>query len=421
MVNIPILEFPWWHIFISPLSDIQHYFLSFFSVKNQLISWILWLTAANIVIYRKRFFKPAAITLTVFFVFIISILFFPVVFFNKIFVSNPEDTILADFHSHTVYSTDGAVTLQDNIRWHKKHGFNAVFITDHNFNTSAETRNKQDFIFSGEEIQDKNGNHLLVLGLNETISKQFYKQETAKIVRYAHKNNGAVIVAHWWQEKGSSLPELKNSGIDGFEVYGHEKKPLSIQDRLLLLSFCKKNKLIAVTGTNWHGLGGANIDSWTVIRIPGWKTKPAVQIKDIIIDSIRKRNTGMFTAVTAFNYSSNYYIYTNLTVFLFEPVLGIFRLAASLTLLKMSVLAIWILILVFLVRKYRLIPFQARYKIKLIVLTGICVLFYFYFCKYFGIWIKYRLHNNMALSIAEAFFVIGLMFSSVLFVSFKRK
>ena len=40
-------------------------------------------------------------------------------------------SIIFDQHSHTKYS-DGILTVEQNIKWHIAHGFNAMVLTDHN-------------------------------------------------------------------------------------------------------------------------------------------------------------------------------------------------------------------------------------------------------------------------------------------------
>lgn len=47
-------------------------------------------------------------------------------------VNQQEDTILINTHSHTEYSHDGIISTKALQRWHKKSGYDAFFITDHN-------------------------------------------------------------------------------------------------------------------------------------------------------------------------------------------------------------------------------------------------------------------------------------------------
>jgi len=46
-------------------------------------------------------------------------------------VSPGEYNIIFDQHSHTHYS-DGILTVEQNVKWHIAHGFNAMVLTDHN-------------------------------------------------------------------------------------------------------------------------------------------------------------------------------------------------------------------------------------------------------------------------------------------------
>ena len=51
--------------------------------------------------------------------------------FEYIVPEAENSTIIFDAHSHTKYS-DGILTVEQNVKWHIAHGFNAMVLTDHN-------------------------------------------------------------------------------------------------------------------------------------------------------------------------------------------------------------------------------------------------------------------------------------------------
>ncbi|MEM9142292.1 MAG: PHP domain-containing protein, partial [Bacteroidota bacterium] len=60
----------------------------------------------------------------------VLILFVPLP--NNTIVNHSKDTILVTTHVHTEFSHDGLISQENLWEWHKRNGFDAFFITDHN-------------------------------------------------------------------------------------------------------------------------------------------------------------------------------------------------------------------------------------------------------------------------------------------------
>jgi hypothetical protein len=150
----------------------------------------------------------------------------------------PADAYLIDLHSHTIAS-DGFMTPEQNILWHKANGFNAFALTDHNTGANNAVM---------LALQDKYTDILLIPGyewttmrihLNFIGIKDFpvkapnlsHDDEDVKTAITQAKELGAVVqVDHIsWTEDQTNLrngnythpsrDQLLEWGVDGFEIY----------------------------------------------------------------------------------------------------------------------------------------------------------------------------------------------------------
>ncbi|MDI6640959.1 MAG: hypothetical protein QME68_01435 [Elusimicrobiota bacterium] len=330
---------PFYLYLIEPLVGISDYFLSFYNIKCQLLSWVLWIFSFCVIIgvlYKKPIWKiPIIYFLSIlwFIVLITFVLFFSIPkYYLK--VKDPQSNLLLDFHSHSYYSHDGIPSPQEVAFWHKKNNFNAFYLTDHYKNHAYQIRTAP-VALPGEEIRDSPRNHLLILGMDISLPKELAGKNTAEITRFVHKNDGAIIVAHWWGQKASKLEELYNAGVDGFEVYGHEIKPIDKKTQAELIEFCQRKKLVPVAGTNYHGWG-ARCDLWNVVKIENWQKYTSRELNRKIIELIRNKAINMFRVLIIVK------PHTPKEVIFFEPFVGMFYYFLSLNLYQMLVWFIWI-------------------------------------------------------------------------------
>ncbi|NOR75948.1 MAG: hypothetical protein GQ525_12405, partial [Draconibacterium sp.] len=80
------------------------------------------------------------------FVAFVIIIFIPLP--NNTIVNNAENTILVNTHSHNEFSHDGLISQEGLWKWHKRNGFDAFYITDHN-------NHDKTFDFVQEQRNDK--------------------------------------------------------------------------------------------------------------------------------------------------------------------------------------------------------------------------------------------------------------------------
>jgi len=419
-----------------PFLDLSNYFLEFYEYQKQLLSFIIWiffivfisgiikliqsnktnnfeeiLSFIILIIYRF------SLIFLIFILFIIYTVFTP---FNKIKLHplinkiNTDNYFIVDFHTHSFFSHDGIVSPEQNIIFHKKYNFNGIFFTDHNINEvnliKKFTKKYNFYVFNGEEIQDKNNNALLILGCTTTLYLK--SKNTEEIIKNVHKLGGIVIIAHWWQQKGFELEYFKKCNIDGFEVFGHTRKHLTIDDRLKLLKFCKENNFIMLNGSNWHGWGYKN-DLWTLVKIENWHKYNDEFLEKKIIEFIKNKKTHKFINITLFDYSDNYYIYNNLTGFVFEPFLGIYKCLREFNIHKIISYFFWIFILFFSIKKYYKLNSRYKKTIKFIFNFLIFVIFLSFSLKFYFLWKNIYQYNKILLEISKTFLVISLFFSIV--------
>lgn len=400
-----------------PFTGIGYYFLSFFNMKLEMLSWVLWvlvfIMVSVLVLQRKnilQFIKVTFLSFLFFLVFVSYLIFFPLPKY-RIVPSSP-DIFVADLHSHTDYSHDGLAGAGDSIKWHIEHGFNGWFITDHEINGAVYTRelaakgHTGAKIFTGEEVRDKYGNALLSLGLAESVSG-YSGRETREIVKAVHGKGGAVLVAHWWGRKGSRLSELGSAGVDGFEIFGHTSPPLDAETHRMITEFCRKNKLIAAGGSNWHGLGSMN-DVWTCVRIPGWQKYDEHSLEREIVRIIRCRETGN---IDVFSLSRNQP--QTVLRFIFEPYVGLFLYFTGLNLKQTLIWAVWITVLFWGIRAYNNLPLYNRHIVKSSIYFLFAVIMLSLSAVLFFKWKGLVVHNRGLFVMSKAHLVIGIIFLSL--------
>lgn len=216
---------------------------------------------------------------------------------NNTIVNNAPNTILVTTHSHTEYSHDGLISEKGLWEWHKRNGFDAFFITDHNNhnNTLDFVHAQRDhqfpmepLVMCGEEFSGSN--HLSLLGLKSKFSTRGYSDST--VIDSVRAGNGAVIVNHWYDGEHMSLEYYKNLGVDGFEIANTATdRSYSREVYHRIKDFCEANHLIMNGGLDFHGYG--NVCSlWNAFEIPGWHKLDPDSKEEAILDVINTRDQG---------------------------------------------------------------------------------------------------------------------------------
>ena len=210
-------------------------------------------------------------------------------------VNQNEQTILINTHSHTEYSHDGIISTKRLLNWHKKNGFDAFFITDHNHHQKTlEAVMAQEhgllpdepLLMAGEEFSGSN--HMTLLGLTRNfITKGLSDQQ---VIDSTHEDNGVVIVAHWFDGERESIPFFTDMGVDGFEI-ANQNIGLSY-DRWIfqnIVEACTAKGLIMNGAADYHGYGSSCF-VWNALEIPGWHQMEPREKRESIMQLLRQKD-----------------------------------------------------------------------------------------------------------------------------------
>ena len=196
--------------------------------------------------------------------------------------ADPVDAVV-DFHSHTNVSHDVRGTLmkgydtEANLRWHRRAGFDAVFITDHNTVAGLRSHVGTPARCPGIEVSAWKA-HIVLLGDSLPIDRKRYNASfpaLLELLRTSDSVYGALSVAslpeyeesHW-----SHLDSLVSAGLDGFEIVNAapEANELSRARRDSVIALARETNRFVVGVSDSHGWGATSM-VWNLVRVPGWR------------------------------------------------------------------------------------------------------------------------------------------------------
>jgi predicted metal-dependent phosphoesterase TrpH len=154
-----------------------------------------------------------------------------------------------DLHVHTTYSKDSLITPKDLVYYAKKHGLNAVAVTDHNqlegaFKIAKET----DFlVIPGMEVSSVDG-HIVALNVKELIPRGFSAVETVERI---HEAGGIAIACHPYASFKGSLKENICETFDAIEIINARAFPFKISVKKAIQT-AERFGLSRVAGTDAH-------------------------------------------------------------------------------------------------------------------------------------------------------------------------
>ena len=166
-----------------------------------------------------------------------------------------------DFHAHTTRS-NGLLTPQQQIDWHRARGFHGLAFTDSDRMMPAaqlealRTANPDMLLVSGSEYHGRDA-HLLFYGLKSEISSR--NTDVPAAIRAAKRQGAIVIVAHPWHPARYSPDQFLNMGVDGFEAWN------GIIWSRELAEAIKRRRLIGTTGTDTFSKSGPHCYTWTLM------------------------------------------------------------------------------------------------------------------------------------------------------------
>ncbi|NIA30388.1 MAG: PHP domain-containing protein, partial [Actinobacteria bacterium] len=239
----------------------------------------------------KNWLVRLPIIIITFVALILVIIFLPLP--SNTIVNHQNDTILLNTHSHTYYSHDGLISQKNLMRWHRRNGFDAFFITDHNNHLKtlefvrAQKAGKipaSPLVFCGEEYSGSN--HITLLGLQRDFKTKDMADSTA--IDSAHANGGVGIIAHWFADEHRTIQYYISCGADGFEI-ANQAEGLSYSRCIFraIVEKCRENGLLMVGACDYHGYGSAAF-TWNALQIPGWQNLTEEQKRSSVMNILRQ-------------------------------------------------------------------------------------------------------------------------------------
>jgi hypothetical protein len=210
-----------------------------------------------------------------------------------------QDDVVVDFHSHTNVSHDvrgtlmGGFDTEANLRWHRRAGFDAVFITDHNTVAGLTPHTGPPARCPGIEVSAWKA-HIVLLGDSLPVERRRYNssfQALLELLRTSDSTYGALSVAslpeyeenHW-----THLDSLVSAGLSGFEIVNAAPKAneFSRARRDSVIALARRTNRFVVGVSDTHGWGATSM-VWNLMRAPGWRGA-GTPLCDTILSRLRE-------------------------------------------------------------------------------------------------------------------------------------
>jgi hypothetical protein len=211
----------------------------------------------------------------------------------------PQDDAVFDVHSHTNVSHDVRGTLmrgydtEANLRWHRRAGFDAVFITDHNTVEGLRPHTGPPARCPGIEVSAWKA-HIVLLGDSLPVDQGKYNGSLAELQQLLAESDsvyGALSVLslpeyernHW-----ARLDTLVAAGADGFEIVNAAPKAneFSRRHRDSVAALARRTTRFVVGASDSHGWGATSM-VWNLMTVPGWRTDASGLCRSLL-DGLRR-------------------------------------------------------------------------------------------------------------------------------------
>ncbi len=217
------------------------------------------------------------------------------------------DRMVVDLHSHTNASHDVKHTLMGGFdaaalqRWHRRAGFDAAFITDHNTVEGLPPAGADTMLPAlcpGTEVSGWRA-HIVLLGTRQRMERSPYADSLAGLLTLFPdaRRAGAVSIAslpeysrnHW-----ENLDRFVRAGVDGFEIVNASPKASEFTRarRDSVIALARENDLMVVGVSDSHGWGATSM-AWNLVSLPRWRQATTAPCH-ILLQRLRK---GGFDAV----------------------------------------------------------------------------------------------------------------------------
>jgi hypothetical protein len=192
----------------------------------------------------------------------------------------PAGEVVADFHSHTNVSHDVRGTamrgydIAANLRWHRRAGFDAAFITDHNTIARGPAEIDGTARCPGIEVSAWRA-HVVLLGDSMPVDRSRYNKSLSALLHLLRESDsvyGALSVAslpEYRRHQWGRLDTLIAAGLDGFELVNAapQANQLTRAEQNTVIALARKRGRFLVGVSDHHGWGATSM-VWNLVRIP---------------------------------------------------------------------------------------------------------------------------------------------------------
>jgi hypothetical protein len=197
------------------------------------------------------------------------------------------DLAVVDFHSHTNVSHDVRGTVMSgfdvraNLAWHRRAGFDAVFVTDHNTIAPATTLDGLPLRCPGIEMSAWRA-HIVLLGDTLPVERDPYSRDWTGLARLlavsdsAYHARSVASLPEYERNHWERLDSLVAAGLDGFEIVNASPKAneLSRARRDSVVALARRTGRFVVGVSDHHGWGATSM-VWNLVPVASWETRTA--------------------------------------------------------------------------------------------------------------------------------------------------
>jgi hypothetical protein len=209
------------------------------------------------------------------------------------------DIVVFDVHSHSNVSHDVAGTLmrgfdtEANLRWHRRAGFDAAFLTDHNTTSGLRPHTGPPALCPGIEVSAWKA-HVVLLGDSLPVNQRRYNGSLDALLTLLSESDSAygalsvLSLPEYERNHAGRLDTLVAAGADGFEIVNAAPKAneLARARRDSVVALARRTNRFVVGASDIHGWGATNM-VWNLMRVPGW-AKAGGGVCGRLLDGLRK-------------------------------------------------------------------------------------------------------------------------------------
>lgn len=286
---------------VEPFTALFHLLETLPDYKQGIIVFLIWIVIAVFLLFFRRSrrqgespgmamrcgIRAAMVAMLLYGIYICTALtsHFP----NWSIAKDNPGVVVADLHSHSIYSHDGVIAASSNMLLHKQRGYDLVAFTEHVNPWGPYTVNYSKgeglaVALAGIEIPVYYGGnfYLIALGMERNTplpnglawSKgtrhpmapkhlPSYLWNVQKFIDVVHSHHGIVFTVAF-HLNASDVAALAESGVDGFEYINFGHPPLTDEVRQALPMAQQRFGVALLACNDWHGWTGA-LNVWTLI------------------------------------------------------------------------------------------------------------------------------------------------------------